>query len=231
MKLSERLQSIVNFVPHNSIVADIGTDHGYVPYKLIESRKSKQVIATDISKDSLNKTISAIRQDLLIGEEIITRVGNGLEPIKPFEVDTVIIAGMGGTLIADILSKDLKKADSFIDFILQPMVASTELRLFLNQNGFEIIDEDLVAEDGFIYEIIHAKRGLELIPDDIYFEIGRKLIQNKHPLLEEFIHRKINQAHSIISDLNKHCDSLKAQERKYNLEKKLAKYQEVLECL
>jgi tRNA (adenine22-N1)-methyltransferase len=231
MKLSKRLQSIVSFVPYNSIVADIGTDHGYVPFKLIESRKSKKIIATDISNESLKKTISQIKKDVMLNEKIITRVGYGLEPIKPFEVDTVIIAGMGGILISDILKQDIKKTDSFVNFILQPMVASTELRVFLNKNCFEIIDEDLVAEDGFIYEVIYAKRGLELISDEIYFEIGRKLIQKRHPLLNEFIYKKIEESHSIISKLDNHPSSLKAQERRQDLEKKIAKYQEVLECL
>lgn len=231
MRLSKRLQSIVSLVPDNSIVADIGTDHGYVPFKLIESGKSKRIIATDISNESLNKTISYIKQDLLIDGKIVTRVGNGLVPIKPFEVDTVIIAGMGGILISDILKEDIKKTDSFVNFILQPMVASTELRVFLNKNGFEIIDEDLVAEDGFIYEVIYAKRGLELITDEIYFEIGRKLIQKRHPLLNEFISKKIEEALFIISELDKHLYSPKAQEKRQDLEKKIAKYKEVLQCL
>ncbi|HOK63137.1 MAG TPA: class I SAM-dependent methyltransferase [Soehngenia sp.] len=231
MRLSKRLESIVRFVPNNSIVADIGTDHGYVPFELIDSKKSKCVIATDISKDSLNKTISSISRDLLISGKIITRVGNGLETIKPFEVDTVIIAGMGGTLISDILRENIKKADSFVNFILQPMVASTELRIFLNENSFEIIDEDLVSEDGFIYEIIYAKRGLELISDDIYFEIGKKLIQKKHPLLKKFIDNKIEESYSIILELDNHPSSPKAQERKQELVKKIAKYKEVLQCL
>ncbi|TFZ40069.1 SAM-dependent methyltransferase [Soehngenia longivitae] len=231
MRLSKRLQSIVSLVPDNSIVADIGTDHGYVPFKLIESGKSKRIIATDISNESLNKTISYIKQDLLIDGKIVTRVGNGLVPIKPFEVDTVIIAGMGGILISDILKEDIKKTDSFVNFILQPMVASTELRVFLNKNGFEIIDEDLVAEDGFIYEVIYAKRGLELIADEIYFEIGRKLIQKRHPLLNEFISKKIEEALFIISELDKHLYSPKAQEKRQDLEKKIAKYKEVLQCL
>ncbi len=231
MRLSKRLQSIVSLVPDNSIVADIGTDHGYVPFKLIESGKSKRIIATDISNESLNKTISYMKQDLLIDGKIVTRVGNGLVPIKPFEVDTVIIAGMGGILISDILKEDIKKTDSFVNFILQPMVASTELRVFLNKNGFEIIDEDLVAEDGFIYEVIYAKRGLELIADEIYFEIGRKLIQKRHPLLNEFISKKIEEAHFIISELDKHLYSPKAQEKRQDLEKKIAKYKEVLQCL
>ncbi len=84
--------------------------------------------------------------------------GDGLEPIRPFEVDTVIIAGMGGLLIRDILDKDKTKRDSITYFILQPNIASRELREYLYENNFEIIDESLVKEDGKFYEIIYAKK-------------------------------------------------------------------------
>ncbi|MBC7087170.1 MAG: SAM-dependent methyltransferase [Tissierellales bacterium] len=230
MKLSKRLQSLINYVPQNSIVADIGTDHGYVPCALIENGISKYVIATDVSQNSLSKTTELI-DTKLFKDKITTRVGNGLEPIKPFEVDTVIIAGMGGTLISEILNQNLKKADTYINFILQPMVASTELRIFLNNNGFEIIDEDLVEEDDFIYEIIFAKRGLEFIGDDIYFEISNKLINKKHHLLEKFISKKIEQCIDVKKELEDHLYSQKANERYDEIEHKILKYKEVLKCL
>src|SRR5690554_2415658 len=143
MKLTKRLNEIAGMVNNNSIVADIGTDHGYIPKFLIDKEIAKMVIATDISKGSLDKTIGYIEEENL-SDYINARLGDGLDPIKPFEVDTIIIAGMGGLLIAEILETNKKKLDSYIEYILQPMVGADELRKYLTNNGFRIIDDKVV---------------------------------------------------------------------------------------
>lgn len=226
MEISNRLKTIANFVPKNSIVADIGTDHGYIPIYLIRKMISKKVIATDISKASLNKTIQSIK-GTKIEKKISTRLGNGLEVIKPFEVDTVIMAGMGGILIRDILEKDKDTAHSICNFILQPMVASKELREYLMDNNYEIVDEELVKEDGRFYEILYAKKGLAYIDDDIYLEIGKKLIEKQDPLLKEFLEYKILMIKEVLEKI-KGAESLKTEERRSELNKSLTKYREVL---
>ncbi|WFA09564.1 class I SAM-dependent methyltransferase [Tissierella sp. Yu-01] len=226
MKMSNRLQAIANLIPKNSIVADIGTDHGYIPLYLIENKISKKVIASDISQGSLNKTISYIKE-LNLTNMVIPRLGDGLEIIKPFEVDTVIIAGMGGLLIKDILSKDMNLTNSITNFILQPMVASKELREYLYNNNFKIIDEDLVKEDEKYYEIIFAKRGVDLADKDIYYESGKKLIEKKHPLLKEFIESKITKESNIMNNL-KDIDTEKSKERFEEIKKTISDYEEVL---
>src|SRR5690625_4058622 len=137
MKLSKRLQAIADFVPANTIVADIGTDHGYIPRYLIDQTISKMIIAADISYKSLKKTIDYVND--FSYSRIIPRVGNGLEVIKPFEVDTVILSGMGGLLIKEILDSDKEKTSSITNFILQPNIASKELRKYLVGNNFVII--------------------------------------------------------------------------------------------
>ncbi len=104
MKLSNRLLEVANFVPKDSIVADIGTDHGYIPVFLVENNISNKVIATDISEKSLDKTVNYIKE-LNLRNNIEPRLGDGLETIKPCEVDTIIMAGMGGILIIEILEK------------------------------------------------------------------------------------------------------------------------------
>ena len=108
---SKRLLEIASLVEENSIVADIGTDHGYIPVYLMEEARAKRVIGSDISKGSLNKIVNYVRMKKL-EDKIDTRLGNGLEVLRPFEVDTVIIAGMGGMLIRDILEKNLRKKSS-----------------------------------------------------------------------------------------------------------------------
>lgn len=222
MKLSNRLQAIADFVEKNTIVADIGTDHGYIPKYLIDKNISKKVIATDISYRSLEKTIDYINQFKY--SRIIPRHGDGLEVIKPFEVDTLIISGMGGLLIKDILDKDKDKTSSFTNFILQPNVASKELRQYLVDNKFKIMEEDLVKEDGKYYEIIYAKKGKDYIGKEIYFEISEKLIDKNHPLLNEYIEFKINAIDKIMEDLkDKNTD--KSIERIKELQSKKESYQ------
>ncbi len=200
MRLSDRLQTIANFIPKNTIVGDIGTDHGYIPIYLIENKISKKVIATDISKNSLDKIINCVK-GTKYEKDIDMRLGDGLDPIKPFEVDTVVIAGMGGLLIRDILDKDKDKRDSITNFILQPNIATEELRKYLYENNFEIVDEKLVKEDGKFYEVIWAKKGKAYVDRDIYYEIGEKLLANRDPLLEEFLSNRIQMNEEILKEL------------------------------
>lgn len=229
MRLSYRLQKIADYVPKNTIVGDIGTDHGYIPVYLVNKGIAKKAIATDISQNSLDKIINYINSIDHIDniENIEIRLGDGLEPVKPFEIDTVIIAGMGGLLIRDILDKDKIKRDSITHFILQPNIASRELREYLYENNFEIIDEALVKEDGRFYEIIYAKKGKSYITKDIYYEIGENLLHNGDPLLKEFINDKIKRIQNIIIELkDKNTD--KAKERFEELNEKLLELKEVL---
>lgn len=226
MKLSERLMTIANLVPKNSIVADIGTDHGYIPAYLIENKISKKVIGTDISKGSLDKIIEYVKE-LGFEDRIDCRLGNGLEVIKPYEVDTVIIAGMGGLLIRDILEAHREISDSVIDFILQPMVAQKELRQYLIENNFEIIKEDLVKEENKYYEIIYAKKGKSFLDKEVYYEISPILIKDKHPLLKEFVENKIIGAEKILKEIEG-LDTEKTKERYSELNRLIYEYKEVL---
>ena len=202
MRLSDRLQAIADLIPKNTIVADIGTDHGYIPIYLIEKGISKRVIATDISGNSLNKIVESI-EGTRYRRDIDARIGDGLEPIKPFEVDTVVIAGMGGLLIRDILDGDKYKRDSIVNFILQPNVAAKELRMYLYENNFRIVDEVLVKEDNRFYEVILAERGKAYVEGDIYYEVGERLLSNADPLLKEFIYNRIDIKEGILRKLER----------------------------
>ncbi len=226
MKLSERLNAIVNLVPNNTIVADIGTDHGYIPVYLIENKISKKVIGTDISKGSLEKIIEYVKETGF-QDKIDTRLGDGLQIIKPYEIDTVIIAGMGGLLIRDILENHTEVTNSIVNFILQPMVASKDLREYLVDNNYEIVKEDLVKEDKKYYEVIYARRGMSFVEKDIYYEISPLLIEEKHPLLREFVEDKISATQKIIKDLEG-IDTERSKERYDELSKLIATYKEVL---
>ncbi len=226
MMLSQRLKAIADFVPLNSIVGDIGTDHGYLPVYLIENRIAKKVIGTDISKNSLQKIIQLVKSKGL-EKEIDIRLGNGLEVFKPFEIDTLVISGMGGLLIRDILDANKKVADSVTNFILQPNIASRELREYLYNNNFEIVDEKLIKESDKFYEIIYTKKGKGYLKESYYLDIGEKLILNRDPLLKDYIQHKILVAENIIEKL-KIDDSEKSRERYLELNNKIKEYREVL---
>lgn len=226
MKLSNRLKSILELIPQNSILADIGTDHGYIPRELIENKICKFVIATDISAPSLEKTKEMVRNKNL-DKKIDTRLGDGLSPIKPFEVDIVLIAGMGGILISEILTRAKQKLDTYETYILQAMVGGYELRKYLVNNGFKIVDEKLVKEDDNIYEIIVAKRGLQTFSKDIDYEISPLLLEKDHPLLREMILSKIKQKEEIIEEI-KGIQTERTKSRLEDLLKEIHRYWEVL---
>lgn len=225
MKISPRLLAIEYFVKDHSIVADIGTDHGYIPVYLIKNNTSKKVIGTDISKGSLDKAIQYVKE-LGYEDYIDTRLGNGLEVLKPYEVDTVILAGMGGTLIKDILEKDMEIAKTINNFIFQPMIATRELRKHLYKNNFKIIDEKIVKEDERYYEIIYAIWGKDYVEDEIYYEVSERLVDKKDPILKKFLEFKIQEIENILEKLEEKTTE-KANERKEELFFKLKKYEEV----
>jgi len=227
MNLSPRLKKIADFVPINSIVADIGTDHGYVPKYLIDKGISKLVIATDISRGSLQKTIDYIREENL-EDQIEARLGDGLEPILPFQADTGVIAGMGGLLIVEILEKSMAVAKILNRLILQPMVGSVELRRFLHGAGFQIIDEDLVKEGDKYYEIIVAKVGLQKFANEFDYEISPVLMKKGNPLTKEMVETRLS-IHEKIMDTLRDSPGEKSKARLVELDKIVRDYREVLE--
>lgn len=157
MKLSIRMNSIINFLETCGTVADIGTDHGFIPLEITKRGLAKKVIATDISGPSLKKTEELVKVYNL--EAFIeTRVGDGLTVIDEDEVDSIIIAGMGGVLISEIIDKSYEIAKK-AKLILQPMTAEAELKDYLINNNFTIVDEFLCLDANKFYQTIYAKYG------------------------------------------------------------------------
>ena len=202
MKLTDRLLKIASLVTEGKRVADIGTDHGYIPVYLLNQGKVPYAILADVNKGPLEKARGEVRHNKLL-DKVDLRLGSGIEVLVKGEVDEVIIAGMGGILISELLEAKLEVAHSVDKLILQPMQAQNELRKYLLNNGFEILDEVLVKEDFRIYEIIIAKYTGKntVVSDEIYYEVGTKLIENKDPLLNEFIDKKIYMYNSIIKKI------------------------------
>lgn len=203
MELSERLQTIANFVEPGQVVADIGTDHGYLSAYLIEQDIAKQVIATDINEKPLQKAIDYINNNSLT-DKIETRLGCGLEALSKGEADIVIIAGMGGHLIADIIETSKEVSKSVNTFILQPMTGEEELRDYLYKNKYTIIDEKLAREGKRFYHILKVIHGRDKLEDEIYLEVGKRLLENKDELLGQLLNLKIEKIKSIMDNLIMH---------------------------
>ena len=202
MKLTDRLLKIASLVTEGKKVADIGTDHGYIPVYLLNQGKVPYAILADVNRGPLENARGEVRHNKLL-DKVDLRLGSGIEVLEKGEVDEVIIAGMGGIFISELLEAKLEVAHSVDKLILQPMQAQNELRKYLLNNGFEILDEVLVKEDFRIYEIIIAKYTGKntVVSDEIYYEVGTKLIENKDPLLNEFIDKKIYMYNSIIKKI------------------------------
>ncbi|WP_029688642.1 class I SAM-dependent methyltransferase [Thermoanaerobacter sp. A7A] len=224
MKLTERLRKIAEYIPHGSKVADIGTDHGLIPVYLIENKISTYVVASDLNKGSLSKAVKEVEKRNL-QSLIDTRLGNGLNVLSPGEVDIVVIAGMGGISITKILDEGKNIAKTIKKFIFQPMRDSADLRKYLIENGYKISDEELVKENQKYYEIIVAEHGRQKVKNHIYYEVGEKLLQKRHPLLEEFLQYKIDKMKKIISKLPE------SNEKRKQLEEKVKKFEVLINGL
>lgn len=168
LKLTERMQVIADFVASEEVVADIGTDHGYIPLWLIINKKCRGAILADINQGPLDK--AAANAALYLEQDIFPdmRLGSGMQVLAPGEADTVIIAGMGGLMIRDILSQDIAKTRLLKKIILQPRNNSRELREWIIRVlvDFVIKDERVVKEGSKYSEIICAVRREYITPKD-----------------------------------------------------------------
>ncbi len=199
--ISLRLNEICNLVDKNSIVADIGTDHGIIPMMLSKNCISKKIIATDISKNSLEK----LEKKLILNDNITnieTRVSDGLDCLDEFEVDTIIISGMGGILIKEILERNLNIAKSSNYLILSPNNSLDVLRKFLYENNFFIEKEKDVFENQKYYQILKVKRGKDFYKNEYEYLYGKLLIKNKSENLKLFLENEIKKYESILEKIN-----------------------------
>lgn len=159
MKTSQRIQEIINFSKNGKRVCDIGCDHGLVGINLILDYGIEYVIFSDIVASPLQNAIENVKTYNIDENMVDFRVGDGLETIEVGEVDTVVITGMGGKTIADILAKDFEKTVSYTNFILQPTNGEKILRTWLCNHGFVINNETLICENDMFYETLLVTKG------------------------------------------------------------------------
>ncbi|MCK5129704.1 MAG: SAM-dependent methyltransferase [Clostridiales bacterium] len=195
-KLDARTQRIYEFVDNVDSVADIGCDHGRL--SLLLAYKGLKVIATDISKPSLEKA-----QNLAKRHEVIvdTRLGDGLSMIGPEEVQAIIIAGMGQNTIINILNNAEETVDKAQYVIMQSMNGDYDLRYFLSNNGFEIIDESLVLDGKRLYCIIKAQSGSTCILGEVERYLGPVLIMSDDENFSLYLKSNIEVIKEIINGM------------------------------
>jgi tRNA (adenine22-N1)-methyltransferase len=172
--LSPRLAAVADLVPFGSVVADIGTDHAYLPLSLMQKGHIPYAIATDMREGPLQNAAKSANT-YGFADKISLRLGNGLDPVGVDEASCIVMAGMGGETIASILENGTVPNDARA-FILQPMTKFEVLRRFLAQNGFGITSWRLAREGRHIYECwaVSVSRHAPVETDELYLHVGRK---------------------------------------------------------
>ena len=198
MKLTERLEKVASLVLKSTSMADIGTDHGYLPLALLEEGKVERAIACDINRGPLERAREHI---ISVGREkdIALRLGGGLSVLEKGEVDGVVIAGMGGLMMRDILEADLDKARALRWLVLQPQNHVADLKRYLSTHHFRILREEMALEDRQLYEMFLAAPG-DMDPVTLLEgEIGVTATYRQHPLFPLHIRKLIRKRDFLIN--------------------------------
>jgi len=199
--LSQRLQCVCDMVTKGHSVADVGCDHGFVSIYLVHNNISPKALCMDVNEGPLLRAAMHIKEYKL-SKKITTRLSNGLREYVKGESDTLIIAGMGGPLMQDILSYEKEKTDDFMEMILSPQSQIKEFRMFLYDNGYEIADESMVKEDDKFYVIIKALKAPEkiVLPEEEY-SYGPVLLKKKDMVLKEYLDKEFGKHNDILCKL------------------------------
>jgi len=229
VKLGKRMTAIAAMVPKSRCVADIGTDHAYLPVYLVAEGIAESAIAGDVHKGPYLSAVNTACGSG-VGEKISVRLGDGLAVVCPGEADTAVIAGMGGTTIAGILAARPEVTTSFRRLVLQPMSGAGFLRRWLADNGWCIDDETLVVEDGILYEVIAAEPGSAPGYEFLMDEIGPVLWEKRHPLLKTHLTIMLERLNQVIVKMRLSTQAVNSPKyREY--QKKVDQLEEKLTCL
>lgn len=231
MELSPRLRKIVAMVPNCDVLADIGTDHGYVLIELIKSGKIAKGIASDNKKKPLGIANRNSREEGVF-ESMEFRLGEGFQTLKFHEADGAVVAGMGGILTRDILQESLSVLKDMDFILLQPAQNPEILRKYLYEGPYDILGEDMVKEDRRFYEYILVrynenpeKRRRNLGE----YQIGECLLETRHELLNDLLASKLAETEEILGKMD--LSSENARIRKEKLTDKIKAFKEIEKCL
>lgn len=213
--LSERMRSVAHMVSAGSAVCDVGCDHGFVSVYLVQQGISPRVLAMDLREGPLGAAREHVTAYCL-EDRIEVRLSDGLHKYEIGEADTLVCAGMGGGLMRRILEEEPEKASSFRELVLQPQSETEAFRHFLRVNGYTILDETMLEEEGKFYQIMRAapnhagqpgrQPGGDLLPEELCKledRYGPILLRKKTPVFLAFLDREEKIYREILESLQR----------------------------
>lgn len=210
VKISNRLMTVASLISEGNVLADVGTDHGYVPIYLMEQGKIPRAIAMDINAGPLERAKEHIA-GCGMGDYIETRLSDGLEALRTGEAETILVAGMGGGLVIHILKTGEAVARSAKELVLQPQSELERVRIFLEKNGYVTDAEDMVFEEGKFYPMmrVHYEPEHRAGQSDggqerqLSYLYGAGLLRQRHPVLLAYLKKERDTYRSIYENLKK----------------------------
>lgn len=217
INLGPRLLCAASFVRCRTKIVDIGTDHAYLPAYLIESSKADSVLACDIGVMPLKNAENTVNSRSL-GDKISLRISDGLKAVSPEEADEIIICGMGGTLMCEILSAAPWIKRQGIHLILQPMTHSEDVRRFLTENGFGIAEEKFTVDAGKVYCCISAFfDGIVRDADEGFYHFG--YLPPENDIQAQYIARQLHRVDTKLNALKGREENSCEYERLFRIKK------------
>lgn len=217
VELSPRLHAAAQLVPQGARLADVGTDHAYLPVWLIQNGRIPWAVASDLRPGPLSRA-KATAQEYGCSGQLDFRLCDGLSGVAPDEVDAVAIAGMGGETIANILAAAQWVKEKRLPLILQPMSTQPELRRWLWQNGFDLLQEKIVAEGDTLYTVMLARTGqvTPMTPAEEW--AGRQVPGMEAPLRGRMLHQLLSRVDRALEGLERAADTAQTTLRRRELE-------------
>jgi tRNA (adenine22-N1)-methyltransferase len=215
-KLSKRLETVSSYIPKGSRVADIGSDHAYLPCYVIKNEMAKFAIAGEVVEGPFQMALKQVKSAGL-DHSISVRKGDGLEVLEVGEVDCITIAGMGGSLISSILNQGLLKLSGVQRLILQPNVGAISIRKWSIKHHWKLVSEEIIEEDQKIYEILVLEpiNNHELyILSEAELLMGPYLIKEKNQVFIEKWRQESKKWERIIENINHAEESIETIEKK-----------------
>ncbi len=234
--LSERMKAITNLVTEGNSICDVGCDHGYVSIYLTIVKHAKKAVAMDVRTGPLSLAKEHI-EEYGLSDIIDTRISDGLQKLEIGETESCIIAGMGGNLMMHILQEGEKKAKSFRELVLQPQSQLEEFRVFLRKEGYEIVAEDMIFEEGKYYPMMRVVPGRTISEDTqnqlLFDRYGKLLLQNQNEVLKNYLLKAYQNNRELFEHLSmqqgekseSRMESLRAEQE--GIKEALAKYYSV----
>lgn len=216
VKLSNRLLAVASFVTDGNRLADVGTDHGYIPIFLVQEKRIPGAIAMDINAGPLERAKEHIDRYGL-KDYIETRLSDGVAALLPGEADTVLVAGMGGGLVMHILEEGKEVCMQAKELILQPQSELERVRAYLWSNGYVILEENMVLEDEKFYPMMRVVYenmiDTEKAENLLFCRYGKCLLEQKNEVLKQYLEREENLYAGILGNLTQTAVSEKTKER------------------